>query len=684
MTARRISIAAAMVALLCAAPASGYVIIYDNFQNPMTWNKSTVGWSLAANGSDDVPLAEAQGALQAAFDSWENIGCATIGFNYGGAVSANPNKDIFVRWLEQNWDLTVQDAVGVTTNWKLNPGGGINKVEIFFNGASATWATSGSDDPFSSTVDIQAVATHEIGHAIGMDHPRHRTSTMWFTTFPGESEAQRSLEDDDKRGACFLYPATNFSSGQACDVCWSHNNCASGSCIDFGAEGPFCGQDCNTTSNCPTGFFCAALQGGVKQCLPNNDHCAPTGGNIGTGEFCYDHATCSSGRCLVLPDTALCTENCNPEGGGNGGCPSSMVCIGQSPNAICYPKGSGALGDDCLSPADCATLDCIGIGSGKGVCTQPCASDAQCPGGLKCVADFCVETGSAGFGDSCEYLTDCASGLCVPFAQYCSQPCDTEADCPGGVECINGAYCDPGATGVTGDTCGPGAKECVAGLFCLYSSKEAALGTCREKCDVRYDGCSGGQFCDWVWQDWAAKVVGVCVGDNGGVGLGASCGGSTSCKPDMVCADTDGTGAKCRQDCNAKNTLGCSAGASCVALNLADDPKLGACHPKDAPPPVEAPVVVEATRNPEPPPTVVEDDGPVGDDLGGGPGAEAGPIPLGDQGGGTTGSTGSESSGRRGGGGCSATPARGAHHGAWWLLGGLLALLAARRRRATV
>ncbi len=660
MIARRtLIVTAALAVLVLGVPSAfGYVIITDNFGDAFAWKKNDVSWYVAANGSKDVPLSEVTSALQAAFNSWQDVDCSYVTFSYGGAVSANPNKDIFLRWLEQNWDLTVQDALGVTTNWQLNPGGGAKKVEIFFNGASYQWTTSGADDPFSNVNDIQAVATHEIGHAIGLTHTRYRQSTMWFTTYPGESEEARSLEPDDKRGVCFLYPAVTFKDGQICDACWNHQNCSTGSCIDFGDEGPHCGIDCNNNGDCPKDYDCLQLQGGVKQCIPFNKHCKNVGANIPVGKFCFDHSTCASGYCLVLPESAVCSTQCVKGGPNNGGCPADMGCVGNSQQGICYPKGNVPIGGACEAPSDCQTILCIGIGQGKGICTQSCTSDSQCPGAMSCINEVCLEKGNAKFGEACESSLDCESVYCPPFLEYCTNQCESDADCPPDIECELGfggqaqvGYCDAGATGVEGDTCGPGAKECVDGLFCLYKSKEAQLGKCAEKCDARYDGCKGGRYCKWVYQDWFQKVVGVCVDDNGGVNMGEPCGGSILCKPDLVCADTDGQGAKCRQDCNSYNELGCSGSATCIGLNLENNPKLGACHPKDGAPPVENPTVVETVRTAEPP--------PVEEDLGGTTGGDTGGTDTGgiepDAGATTTGGGGS-GGGREPSGGCATSP----------------------------
>ncbi len=587
-----------MVGLFCQQ-AAAYSILYDNWGYPRIWNKNTVQYTIAANGSDNITLNQIESSIGAAFASWTDIPCTAINFTFNGFKNFNPNQDIFIRWLETNWDMTVQDAMGVTTNWKLiGAGQGVKKVEIFFNGQDFEWTTEGADDPFSNKVDVQAVATHEIGHAIGLNHSRERFATMFFTAFPGQTEAQRKLDEDDKRAACFLYPAVPFTQGKVCDACDQASNCNTGVCFSYGEEGAFCGMDCSSTP-CPEGFGCYSIANVTNpQCIPDNEHCAPVGGNIPVGDYCYDHSTCASGRCLVLPESAVCSKECNPSAGGNAGCPSSMQCVGEGFDGICYPKGSQQLGEQCKSPADCESFLCMGVGGGEGVCTQDCTSNAQCPSSMTCVVDKCLKLGSAQHGDPCTKMTDCATGICANLLGYCSTLCETDADCPFEGQCLLAGVCNAGASGKEGDVCGPDAKTCQSGLKCTYAAQGDTTGICRTRCDVRYEGeCPKGTYCEWMWQSWLNQVIGVCSPSNGGLGLGADCGGDAYCLPDLVCADTDGTGAKCRQDCKTTNFLGCSNGATCVALDLANDPQLGACHPKGGTPAVEQAQVVETTMD---------------------------------------------------------------------------------------
>ena len=62
--------------------------------------------------------------------------------------------------------------------------------------------TDWSDD--GSATDVQATITHEIGHALGIDHSDIPDATMYFEIL-GNAVHQRSLDDDDEKAVSHLY-----------------------------------------------------------------------------------------------------------------------------------------------------------------------------------------------------------------------------------------------------------------------------------------------------------------------------------------------------------------------------------------------------------------------------------------------------------------------------------------------
>ena len=91
----------------------------------------------------------------------------------------------------------------------MDPGGGgiSNGWNIRFYDGNFTWA----DGPGSiSGFDIQAVACHELGHALGLGHSGTGAATMAPSIGSG-SESERSLHSDDIAGVQFIYGARSPS-----------------------------------------------------------------------------------------------------------------------------------------------------------------------------------------------------------------------------------------------------------------------------------------------------------------------------------------------------------------------------------------------------------------------------------------------------------------------------------------
>jgi hypothetical protein len=81
-------------------------------------------------------------------------------------------------------------------------------ADIAFN-PHAQFSTSTPTLP--NSFDLQSLATHEFGHALGLDHSGIAHAAMFPAGDTGESQ-QRTLSSDDIIGISFLYPSSNFAS----------------------------------------------------------------------------------------------------------------------------------------------------------------------------------------------------------------------------------------------------------------------------------------------------------------------------------------------------------------------------------------------------------------------------------------------------------------------------------------
>lgn len=129
-----------------------------------------------------------------------------------------------------------------------------------------------------------------------------------------------------------------------------------------------------------------------------------------------------------------------------GGTCEEHVCVpaGSAPRHACAP---------CAVDADCEGAHgqparCIKATSGAGnVCSNACASSADCPSGFACTGGVCVATGGCSallqeFGSVCFKSDDCAplaNPICASSgtAGYCTSRCLDGSDCPTAFTCTN-------------------------------------------------------------------------------------------------------------------------------------------------------------------------------------------------------------------------------------------------------
>ena len=185
---------------------------------PIPWQmNSAVGANVTGSNSQET-------VFQNGFATWQALTTANLSFTEAAPVPANVRAGYDgINLVTTN--VTANEyqsgALGLTLVYSFDQGGVVDQLarpidfagqimeaDIMFNPAvafSTNTVTPGD------RIDLQSVATHEIGHLLGLDHTTILSATMFPTLTAGASYA-RVLSPDDIAGVSTLYPQASFSS----------------------------------------------------------------------------------------------------------------------------------------------------------------------------------------------------------------------------------------------------------------------------------------------------------------------------------------------------------------------------------------------------------------------------------------------------------------------------------------
>ncbi len=186
--------------LLAAVPfeeAAAYGTTGSKFASSSTTFRINPNFVDASAGSASTQVD----AIRAAADEWRTTGQGNFAYTYGGetsvaTIAADGVNTVYYSHTDGNGPLAVcywWSLGGITTNFDI----------VFFDrmpGWDFIWART----PTASQFDMQGVACHELGHALGLDHSAVSGATMYATVSAG-SMATRSVHTDDCAGMQFLY-----------------------------------------------------------------------------------------------------------------------------------------------------------------------------------------------------------------------------------------------------------------------------------------------------------------------------------------------------------------------------------------------------------------------------------------------------------------------------------------------
>lgn len=568
-------------AVVAPSPAHAYVSISIDPWTPAAWRVDTVPVYLDQRLYPFLTAEEVEGALQEAIQAWMAVDCATISLSFEGYLEASAEQGIYIVWpsTSEEGPAALSGEAAAITETYIDGSGRIFRADMFLNAFNYSWTVS--DGPLSpEAVDLQAVLTHELGHAIGLGHSRDRLATMFFS---GGSASLRTLEPDDASASCFLYPTGEAAVAVAddCDTCTADGNCTNGGrCVRYPDSFAFCATPCGGDADCPGGFSCTEVEDAGRVCLANNEFCTEEGAAIPLGEYCYGAATCASEFCNVTPRGAHCSQFCDTTD--DGSCPEGFACIGgvgeicgpDTPTGacgVCTSRGDGGVGDPCWDPTDCTSALCFpGVVGASGRCTATCSADAECPVDSVCRFGICVVPGEKPSGAPCASPFECGGAHCLAVHPIedelgnpglevgCTDRCDTSTDCPFNSFCQNVV-----------------AQEvCQSDSDCGGGGCEPGLNACACSSDTQ---CSEGEVCEqaeFITETGDSLVISLCQlrlcvleaksGMEGNV-----CNENRSCLPSYHCVAAAADYSACRTKCEpgGASAAECSEGQLCRWLD---------------------------------------------------------------------------------------------------------------------
>ncbi|MDA7675594.1 matrixin family metalloprotease [bacterium] len=183
-------------------------------KNVINAGNKTIRYYIDQNAFSEDNSENELEAIRSAFDQWENIPGTNLHFEEVGFIEGEPEINLFdntnmIFWEKDstlvNGDRDdIRGSLGLTFRAFFED---FNLVEadMVFNGVERKWYAD-YDADIAQSVYVEAVALHEVGHMIGMEHATVGTSTMMYQAQLGIN-SQLSLSKDDIAFTQTYYPA---------------------------------------------------------------------------------------------------------------------------------------------------------------------------------------------------------------------------------------------------------------------------------------------------------------------------------------------------------------------------------------------------------------------------------------------------------------------------------------------
>ena len=216
--------AVCLLVVLAAVPTAAYLKLGTQVGTrtvTLEWRQFPIRYFITNRDVENVTAQQFRAAVERSFSTWAAVPDTNLSSTFVGFTGANPTSGDGITVLGYQNRPELDRTLAATNFFIDTTTGEIVESDIFFN-SSFAWSTAEAGEP--GRFDVESIATHEIGHLLGLSHSAlgetelraggrrvlGAEAVMFPIAFSAGDTHDRTLKADDIAGISDIYGAPAF------------------------------------------------------------------------------------------------------------------------------------------------------------------------------------------------------------------------------------------------------------------------------------------------------------------------------------------------------------------------------------------------------------------------------------------------------------------------------------------